>query len=249
MVAAVSGLSPVIMTVRNPIFLSRAKRSFMAGFRTSSNTTIPTIFRSSHTARGVAPFEATLSTRFLRSPGMSPLLSVTNFTMASAAPFRMRRPSGRSTPLMRVCAVKAIDTASRGRGVGPCGWLTGTRSCCSNNFTMLFPSGVWSAADASAASRATSSTEWEPTGMNLVAWRLPMVIVPVLSRSTTSMSPANSTALPLLAIMLFCRARSIPAMPMAASNAPIVVGIRQTNSAINVGTSVPRLCNGSVIPK
>ena len=41
-----------------------------------------------------------------------------------------------------------------------------------------------------------------PTGMNSVACRLPIVIVPVLSSSTMSMSPAVSTALPLLAMML-----------------------------------------------
>ena len=47
-----------------------------------------------------------------------------------------------------------------------------------------------------------------------------------------SMSPASSTALPLLAMMLAIRARSIPAMPIAASRAPMVVGIRQTSRAI-----------------
>jgi hypothetical protein len=67
-----------------------------------------------------------------------------------------------------------------------------------------------------------------------------MVIVPVLSRSRVSMSPATSTALPLLAMMLAARARSMPAMPMAASRAPIVVGIRQTSRAISVGMSSVR---------
>ena len=73
--------------------------------------------------------------------------------------------------------------------------------------------------------------------MNWVALRFPIVIVPVLSRSNVSMSPATSTAFPLLAIKLAASARSIPAMPIAASNAPIVVGIKQTKSAINVGIS------------
>ena len=77
------------------------------------------------------------------------------------------------------------------------------------------------------------------------------MIVPVLSSSSVSTSPATSTALPLLAMMLARRARSMPAMPMAASRAPIVVGIRQTSRATSVGTSVPRLlhrlgrCRGS----
>ena len=81
-------------------------------------------------------------------------------------------------------------------------------------------------------------------GTNCVALRLPIVIVPVLSNSSVSTSPATSTALPLLAKMFARKARSMPAMPMAASRAPIVVGIKQTNSATSVGTSVPRLCNG-----
>ena len=44
--------------------------------------------------------------------------------------------------------------------------------------------------------------------------------------------------------MMFARrARSMPAMPMAASSAPMVVGIKQTSKATSVGTSVPRLCH------
>ena len=67
--------------------------------------------------------------------------------------------------------------------------------------------------------------------------RLPSVIVPVLSSSSVSTSPATSTALPLLAIRLAASARSMPAIPIAASRAPMVVGIRQTRSAIKVGMS------------
>ncbi len=51
------------------------------------------------------------------------------------------------------------------------------------------------------------------------------------------MSPASSTAFPLLAMMLATSARSIPAIPMAASRAPMVVGIRQTSKATKVGMS------------
>ena len=43
------------------------------------------------------------------------------------------------------------------------------------------------------------------------------------------MSPAVSTALPDLVITLARNARSIPAIPIAESKPPIVVGIRQTN--------------------
>ena len=106
---------------------------------------------------------------------------------------------------------------------------------------MLLPSGVWSAAEAWAARRPTSAAVKPSKGTNCVARRLPMVIVPVLSRSSVSTSPATSTAFPLLAMMLARKARSMPAMPMAASRAPIVVGIRHTSRATRVGTSVPRL--------
>ena len=76
-----------------------------------------------------------------------------------------------------------------------------------------------------------------------------MVMVPVLSSSSVSTSPATSTDLPLLARMFARKARSMPAMPMAASRAPIVVGMRQTRSATSVGMSVPRLlCAAPVKP-
>ncbi len=66
--------------------------------------------------------------------------------------------------------------------------------------------------------------------MNSVAWRLPSVIVPVLSSSSVCTSPAASTARPDIASTLRCTSRSMPAMPIADSSPPIVVGIRQTSS-------------------
>ncbi len=72
--------------------------------------------------------------------------------------------------------------------------------------------------------------------MNSVAWRLPRVIVPVLSSSSVSTSPAASTARPDIASTLKRTSRSMPAMPIADNRAPIVVGIRQTNSAISTTT-------------
>ena len=60
-----------------------------------------------------------------------------------------------------------------------------------------------------------------------------MVIVPVLSNSNVSISPAVSTALPDLVITLARSARSIPAIPIAERSPPIVVGIRHTNKEIN----------------
>ena len=65
--------------------------------------------------------------------------------------------------------------------------------------------------------------------MNSVAMRLPSVIVPVLSSSIVSTSPAASTARPLIAITLCRIRRSMPAMPIAESRPPIVVGIRHTS--------------------
>ena len=47
------------------------------------------------------------------------------------------------------------------------------------------------------------------------AWRLPRVMVPVLSSSSTSTSPAASTARPEVAMTLAWISRSMPAMPMA----------------------------------
>ena len=61
--------------------------------------------------------------------------------------------------------------------------------------------------------------------------RLPRVMVPVLSSSKVSTSPAASMARPLMAMTFLRIRRSMPAMPMAESNPPMVVGIRQTSSA------------------
>ena len=72
--------------------------------------------------------------------------------------------------------------------------------------------------------------------MNSTACRLPSVMVPVLSSSSVFTSPAASTALPLMASTLCCMTRSMPAMPMAESSPPIVVGIRHTSSDISTVT-------------
>ena len=68
------------------------------------------------------------------------------------------------------------------------------------------------------------------TAMNSTACRLPSVMVPVLSSSSVLISPEASTALPLIASTLCCITRSMPAMPIAESSPPMVVGIRQTSS-------------------
>ena len=58
-------------------------------------------------------------------------------------------------------------------------------------------------------------------------------MVPVLSSNNVSISPAVSTALPLLVITFARNALSIPAIPMAYNKPPMVVGIKQTNKEIN----------------
>jgi hypothetical protein len=97
--------------------------------------------------------------------------------------------------------------------------------------TIERPSGVSSARLAIWAASARSSTRVPGVGINSVAMRLPSVIVPVLSRSMVSTSPAASTARPLVGMMLWRIRRSMPAMPMAERRPPIVVGMRQTSSA------------------
>jgi hypothetical protein len=145
--------------------------------------------------------------------------------MASAEPLRMRMP-GRLTPLMRVWALKGTnsawmslmiatpqvvlllgqddDGAAFGGFVGERGELRGVGQA-------LF--GLTSGAV-----------------KNSVAWRLPRVMVPVLSSSSVFTSPAASTARPLMARTLYWTRRSMPAIPMADSSPPMVVGIRQTSS-------------------
>ena len=102
--------------------------------------------------------------------------------------------------------------------------------------TMERPSGVSSARLANCATSANSASSAPGTGQNSTAWRLPKVMVPVLSSSSVLTSPEASTALPLIASTLCCITRSMPAMPMAESSPPMVVGIRQTSNATSTAT-------------
>ena len=83
-----------------------------------------------------------------------PFCLSTNRYTASGAPLRIDKPEGRSTPLIRVCALKAINSGIRGdvhqAGISPLLF---------EELTMLLPSGVSSAVDANAARRPTSSAE------------------------------------------------------------------------------------------
>ena len=134
-------------------------------------------------------------------------------------------------PLIRVCAVNGTNSPVFSCSVGSPAARTLPHSS-----RMLRPSGVPSARLDSRPPRPAALVGVPLTGMNSVARRLPQVIVPVLSSSSVSMSPAASTALPEVASTLRCTSRSMPAMPIADSSAPIVVGIRQTSSAVSTIT-------------
>ncbi|MND63298.1 hypothetical protein D3C80_546060 [compost metagenome] len=96
---------------------------------------------------------------------------------------------------------------------------------------MDLPSGVSSAREASSAASESSLPATPGALIIALQRRLPKVMVPVLSSSSTCTSPAASTARPDLAITFRRTRRSMPAMPMAESRPPMVVGIRVTSSA------------------
>ncbi len=147
---------------------------------------------------------------------------------AEPAPLRTARPST-FRPDIRVCAVNGTNSAVASSGVA-----SGGRPCsAAHSSTMLRPSGVWSARLDSRAAAASSAFCTPGAGISAVARRFPKVIVPVLSSSRVSTSPAASTARPDVASTLRCTSRSMPAMPMAESSAPIVVGMRQTSRAVS----------------
>ena len=125
---------------------------------------------------------------------------------------------------MRVCAVNSMISHPSGAAssAAPSVWARST---------IERPSGVRSARLANRAASRSSSWPTPGAGRNAVARRLPRVMVPVLSSSKVAMSPAASTDRPDRAITFARTNRSIPAMPMALSRAPIVVGIRHTSSA------------------
>ena len=116
---------------------------------------------------------------------------------------------------------------------------------CLASTTIERPSGVSSASEASCAASASSTSSTPGIGTNSAAWRLPSVIVPVLSSSSTSTSPEASTARPLSASTLRRTSRSMPAMPIALSSAPIVVGISATSSAISVVVEISVSANSA----
>ena len=93
------------------------------------------------------------------------------------------------------------------------------------------PSGVSSPREAIRAARTAACGDTPGAATTSVAMRAPKVMVPVLSSSRVSQSPAASTARPEVASTLTLSSRSMPAMPIAERSPPIVVGMRQTKRA------------------
>ncbi len=227
---AVSGLSPVIMTVLMPMRRSSSNRSRMPSLTTSlrwmtPRTRAPSV-SSRATSSGVPPACEIVSVSSCASGVTVPPRSSTQATTEPVAPLRTLRPST-STPDMRVWAVKATHSAP----VSSPWWRSRRPYFSLASTTMERPSGVSSASDDSWAASATSASVVPRTGTNSEAWRLPRVMVPVLSSSSVETSPAASTARPDIARTLRWTRRSMPAMPIAESSAPMVVGIRQTSRA------------------
>ena len=167
MAAAVSGLSPVIITVRIPIALSSSKRSRMPGLtvsfsRMTPNTRHPAPGARSITTSGVAPSFDTSSTIGVSSNGTWPPSAITNLRTESAAPLRTVRPLVRSIPDMRVCAVNGTSTA-------PASSITVSPKSRTANSTIERPSGVSSASEETNAASATSAAVTSWTGMNSAA--------------------------------------------------------------------------------
>ena len=91
--AAVSGLSPVIITVLMPIARRCAKRSRMPPLTMSFRWMTPSACVPSATTSGVPPARAMRSTMPASCPGTVPPLATTHFSIASAAPLRISRTS------------------------------------------------------------------------------------------------------------------------------------------------------------
>ena len=212
--------------------LMRSKRSRIPGLTTSLSWMTPSTPRVEEaTTSGVPPSRATGSTRAFNSSRRSGSPSeCTHCSTESVAPLRSCSPAA-STPLMRVSAVNGTLTTS-------CGTPFRDTPRVFPNSTMERPSGVSSPEEARQAACIISSIFTPGRGRNAEAMRLPSVIVPVLSSSSTSTSPAASTARPDRASTLRWSRRSIPAMPMAASRPLIVVGMRHTSSATSTTISM-----------
>ena len=200
-----------------------------------------------HDQRGVLPLARDTSSTAVActSAGkLPPSASHVLAPIASAAPLRSWRtvppPSSMSTPLMRVCAENGTKVVLWHGEVA----FAQVELLLGEHDRRCGPRASRRRATRTAPRRRAPDRSRPWRGTNAEAWRLPSVMVPVLSSSSTSTSPAASTARPEVAITLARPScRLMPATPIADSSAPIVVGIRHTSSAIStvIVTGVPSL--------
>ena len=115
MALAVSGLSPVIMTVLMPILRISANRSAMPSLTMSLRWITPSALAvplaCSATTSGVPPAAEMPSTSEPRSAGTVPPRSRIHCWTELEAPLRTCRPSARSMPLILVCALNSTNSA------------------------------------------------------------------------------------------------------------------------------------------
>ena len=184
----------------------------------------------SATASGVPPVRAIRSVVSREAGGTAPPCSRTKVAMESVAPLRSWRPS-------RVDAAHPRVGGERNE-VAPCAADVAAAKLVlllgEHDDRSAFRRFVGQARQLRGVGQLRRSTP--ASGMNSTACRLPSVMVPVLSSSSVFTSPDASTALPLIASTLCCITRSMPAMPMADSRPPMVVGIRQTSSDTSTAT-------------
>ncbi len=222
-----------------PIARRCSNRSRMPSLTTSWRWTTPSAWLSRATASGVPPSRAMRSSSTLSCGGTVPPSAAIQRSIASPAPLRRRWPS-RSTPrhprLRREGDELGLVVArARARG---------SRASPSPARRSSGPRASRRRATRAAPPRPARARSTPGIGTNSDAWRLPSVIVPVLSSSSTSTSPEASTARPESASTLRRTSRSMPAMPIALSSAPIVVGISATSRAIS-GRERGRRCRRS----
>ena len=176
-----------------------------------------------------------------RAPSCRPARDPATRPTAEPAPLRTCVPSARSTPLIRVWAVNSTNVAPagrssvvgalrRGRGRRSSGPRASRRRGCESRAA----SRELVLARRPAAARSGWPAGCRGDGAGLVEQQ----------RAT---SPAASTARPDMASTLRRTSRSMPAMPIAESSAPMVVGIRQTSSATRTTTVLrARRCRSAI---
>ncbi len=224
---------------------SSSKRALRPGLTVSLSSITPSGRPLRRIASGVAPRDEISSASVCSSAGASASRAA---TIASTAPLRTTVPSVRMTPLVRDSAENGTRVATEGVAAAadfegaaltpePETAASRSESRALASSTTDRPSGVSSSSEVSSAASRTSRSATPGSATMRDARRLPKVIVPVLSRSSTSTSPAASTALPLIARTLKRATRSMPAMPMAESRPPMVVGMRHTSRATR--TTIP----------